>query len=84
MQADNNQLSELWVFQCSLFLINFQFHTQAVLSVADCGRGFDPGKHAAGDGIENMHHRAGQLKGTLLLESRPDEGTRLVLKVPTP
>ena len=57
---------------------------QAVLSVADCGRGFDPGKHAAGDGIENMHHRAGQLKGTLLLESRPDEGTRLVLKVPTP
>jgi signal transduction histidine kinase len=57
---------------------------QAVLSVADCGRGFDPEKTAAGDGIENMRHRALQLKGTLSLESRPGKGTILVLKVPKP
>ena len=57
---------------------------QAVLSVADSGRGFDPEKTAPGDGIENMRHRAGQLHGTLLLESRLNGGTLLVLKVPTP
>ena len=57
---------------------------QAVLSVTDCGRGFDPEKTAMGDGIENMRHRARQLNGTLLVESRLNAGTRLVLKAPTP
>jgi hypothetical protein len=56
----------------------------ATLSVEDSGHGFDPECAPDGDGIENMRHRAEQLKGTLLLESRPNAGTRVVLKVPTP
>lgn len=56
----------------------------ATLSVADGGHGFDPERAPEGDGIENMRHRAEQLKGTLLLESRANTGTLIVLKVPTP
>jgi signal transduction histidine kinase len=56
----------------------------ATLSVEDSGHGFDPERAPEGDGIENMRHRAEQLKGTLLLESRANTGTLVVLKVPTP
>jgi signal transduction histidine kinase len=56
----------------------------ATLSIEDSGHGFDAAGVPAGDGIENMRHRAEQLKGTLLLESRPNAGTLILLKVPTP
>ena len=56
----------------------------ASLSITDSGCGFDPSACAPGEGIENMRHRAGQLRGTLLLESRPNGGTRLELRIPTP
>jgi signal transduction histidine kinase len=56
----------------------------ATVSIRDSGHGFDAAVVPAGDGIENMRHRAEQLKGTLLLESRPNAGTLILLKVPTP
>lgn len=54
------------------------------LSVADTGRGFDPNHPSGGDGIENMRYRAGQLRGTLLMERHPNGGTHLVVKIPKP
>jgi signal transduction histidine kinase len=59
-------------------------HGEVVLSVADTGCGFDPGGKPPGDGLENMRYRAAQLQGVLLLESRRNEGTRVLLKVPIP
>jgi signal transduction histidine kinase len=65
--------------------IEFGWNPDGVrLSIADSGCGFDTARSAPGDGIENMRHRAGQLKGTLVLESRTSGGTRLELKIPTP
>lgn len=54
------------------------------LEVADSGRGFDPNHSSRGDGIENMRYRAKQLGGMLLMESRPNQGTSLVVKIPKP
>jgi len=54
------------------------------LSVADTGRGFDPNHPSGGDGIENMRYRAGQLRGTLLMERHSNGGTHLVVKIPKP
>lgn len=54
------------------------------LSITDSGCGFDTDRPSSGDGLENMRHRAGQLKGTLVLESRSNGGTRLELRVPMP
>jgi signal transduction histidine kinase len=56
----------------------------ASLLITDSGCGFDASAPEPGEGIENMRHRAGQLRGTLLLESRPNGGTRIELKIPTP
>ncbi|WP_399926623.1 sensor histidine kinase [Streptomyces kanamyceticus] len=61
---------------------------QVVLDVADDGRGFTPpaaGKAAAGvrgHGLPAIRARAGQLGGTLTIESAPGEGTVLSVSIP--
>lgn len=54
------------------------------LVVEDGGKGFDSGRVQAGEGIENMRYRCGRLKGCLLLESSPNKGTKVAIKVPRP
>jgi ligand-binding sensor domain-containing protein/signal transduction histidine kinase len=51
-------------------------------SVTDDGRGFDPGDESDRSGLRNMEDRAGQLGGTLTIDSAPGGGTRVVLMVP--
>ena len=51
------------------------------LMVADDGRGV-PADYVAGYGLHNMRERARLLGGELTVWSRPDQGTRLELKVP--
>ena len=54
-----------------------------VLEVRDNGRGFDPG--AAGDGrfgLAGMRERAAQMGAELEIESAPQQGTRVRLRVP--
>ncbi|MFH8563022.1 sensor histidine kinase [Streptomyces sp. NPDC017988] len=61
---------------------------QVVLDVADDGRGFTPpaaGEAAAGvrgHGLPAIRARAGQLGGTLTIESAPREGTVLSVSIP--
>ncbi len=56
-----------------------------VLLIGDNGRGFVPNQHNGGrkgNGLENMRHRIENLGGSLTLESAPDQGTRIALRVP--
>ncbi|MGW5421388.1 sensor histidine kinase [Streptomyces sp. NPDC003943] len=60
---------------------------QVVLDVADDGRGFDPDRSPASEGVRGhglpaMRVRAQQLGGTLTIESTPGEGTVLSAAIP--
>ncbi len=50
------------------------------LSIRDNGRGMDPGSVRAGGGLHTLHQRAESLRAELEVDSRPGEGTRLVLR----
>ena len=59
---------------------------EAVLQVADDGRGFDPEARAIRSrrlGLTSMHERAASLGGRLTITSAPGEGTTVELRVPT-
>jgi signal transduction histidine kinase len=65
------------------------FHPNSVrMAVVDDGRGFDapdrPGDLAMSGklGLIGMHERARILGGTLRIESRPGEGTQVILEAP--
>jgi signal transduction histidine kinase len=52
-----------------------------VLKIKDYGVGFDPQEMHDGNGLENMRKRAANLNGTLSIQSKPGEGTELILKI---
>lgn len=55
----------------------------ALLKVQDNGRGFDPARRTGtGHGLVNMANRAGEMGGSLKLQTEPGAGTTLVLRVP--
>jgi signal transduction histidine kinase len=57
----------------------------SVLQVGDDGVGFDPKAVAAGGrGLGNLGERAVSLGGRLEIDSRPNHGTTVALKLPTP
>lgn len=54
----------------------------ARLDVVDDGRGFDvgpPGEHAAGYGLRRMTVRAELVGGSLVVRSRRDSGTTVIV-----
>ena len=53
----------------------------AVLSVEDDGRGFEP-EATAGGGLTGMRERLAVLGGTVCVESSPGRGTRITASVP--
>ena len=59
---------------------------QPRITVADDGRGFDPGQLSAGEGdhlgLAFMRERMAQVGGRLTIESRPGAGTQVVFEVP--
>jgi len=57
-----------------------------VLSVYDNGRGFqvEALATASGYGIEGMRERARLVNGTIEIRSVPEQGTRVILRVPVP
>lgn len=52
--------------------------------VSDDGRGFDPEAEESGIGLRSMRERAEVLDGELSVESEPDRGTRVRLRVSLP
>jgi PAS domain S-box-containing protein len=57
---------------------------QAILiEVSDDGRGFDPGSARVGVGLVGMRERVEGLGGEIEVRSRPGEGTRVIVMVPS-
>jgi signal transduction histidine kinase len=62
---------------------------QALLGIVDDGTGFElpalhqPGNPLKGTGMGNMYHRARLIGACLTVESRPGQGTRIQLSLPT-
>lgn len=62
---------------------------QFVLRIADDGRGFfinpqtDPQKQPAGQGLDNLHRRAGLLGGSCTVLSQPGEGCVVTITLPS-
>jgi signal transduction histidine kinase len=55
-----------------------------MLEVRDDGIGFDPSGSFPGHlGLESMRERAERLGGTLEVESRPGNGTRILVRIPS-
>jgi signal transduction histidine kinase len=52
-------------------------------SVADDGAGFDPASVQRGSGLTNLADRLEAVGGTLRIDSRPGDGTRVTGRVPT-
>jgi signal transduction histidine kinase len=54
-----------------------------LLEVADDGRGFDPGSARAGIGLSGMRERVEALGGKIEVRSRPGEGTKVTVRIPS-
>jgi PAS domain S-box-containing protein len=54
-----------------------------LIEVADDGRGFDPGSARAGIGLSAMRERVEGLGGEIEVRSRPGEGTKVMVMVPS-
>ena len=52
------------------------------LVVIDNGAGFDPEKKTGGIGLANILHRVETFNGTILINSRPGEGTEINIEIP--
>ncbi len=68
----------------TLVRVRFESRDDAVaVSVADNGRGFDPGDIPAGGyGLVGMRERASLISGQLHVDSRRSDGTRITVLVP--
>ena len=52
------------------------------LEICDDGCGFDPDQVQAGNGLKSIRRRAEALRGSLIIQSLPDHGTSVNLRVP--
>lgn len=68
--------------ECSEITISISISDNRLnLTVADNGKGFDPGKPSEGNGVKNIESRSGNLNGTVQLTSSPGNGTKWELKL---
>jgi len=84
----NNVLKHAGASQINLTLTRHRVHLRLV--VEDNGRGFDP-KHLEslapdqrGLGLHEITERVKMMRGRAIIWSRPGQGTRVTLEVPTP
>lgn len=52
------------------------------VSIGDNGVGFDVNKKATGMGFRSMRERIGSIRGTVQIQSAPEQGTRLIAQIP--
>ncbi len=57
-------------------------HDELSLTVEDDGVGFDVGRHGTGWGLRGMAERARGAGGLLQIESAPDSGTTVLVRLP--
>ena len=82
MEALNNALKHAGASEVLLSLDSEQ--DSLALKVEDNGRGFDPelASSQGGIGISNMIERAEKIGGSLSIQSEPDTGTILSVRIP--
>lgn len=56
--------------------------TSIEIIITDDGKGFDVAEKRKGIGLSNMRNRVEAFNGSMVLESAPGEGTRLIVRVP--
>jgi len=69
--------------QAATCLVRLVVEDRCCLEIRDDGRGFAP-HGRAGVGLTSMRARAEELGGTCLIESAPNQGTRIVVQFPLP
>jgi signal transduction histidine kinase len=52
------------------------------ITVSDDGKGFDTSERAGGVGLKNIRSRVENLGGTIIIESKEDQGTKTIVKIP--
>jgi ligand-binding sensor domain-containing protein/signal transduction histidine kinase len=63
--------------------VSLSYNTYLVeVIISDNGQGFDVGQKPFGLGLHSMRERADMIGGSLRLESKPGEGTRVIIQVP--
>jgi len=62
--------------------ISLSLHQKTInLTIKDDGKGFDKASiKKSGNGLNNMQHRAKALKGEIIINSSPGQGTEIYLK----
>jgi len=78
-EALNNTLKHARAQQVTVHLR--QEREFVALEITDDGVGFDPSRSSAGLGLRGMRERVAQLKGTLVITSRPGQGTTIGVEV---
>ena len=78
-EAINNLVKHAY---CTNAVINVSFYNGELhVIISDNGKGFDINKTYAGNGLLSMQHRASLAKASLTIESAPDKGTAVTLRV---
>lgn len=63
--------------------ISLCYNTDSLqVSIADNGVGFDVNKKAKGMGFRSMRERIGSIRGTVQIQSAPEQGTQLIAQIP--
>ncbi|MDP1545058.1 MAG: two-component regulator propeller domain-containing protein [Anaerolineales bacterium] len=63
--------------------ISLSYNTDSLqVNIGDNGIGFDVDKKAKGMGFRSMRERIGSIRGTVQIQSAPQQGTRLIAHIP--
>lgn len=78
-EAINNSLKYSAATKIEVLL--YEENGKLCLSVEDDGIGFNVEKVNLGNGLENMKNRASSINADFILDSTPDKGTKIILKM---
>lgn len=78
-EAINNSLKYSAATKIEVLL--YEENGKLCLSVEDDGIGFNVEKVNLGNGLENMKNRASSINADFVLDSTPDKGTKIILKM---
>ena len=81
-EAMNNSLKYSHCRTLNCFLLNGENKLRVLIE--DDGNGFDLSKATEGNGLKNMHKRAGEIHASLDIQSKPGAGTKIFLELKTP
>lgn len=69
--------------ECRAVKIIFDIrHSEIILRIEDDGIGFDAGQQTTGNGLVNMKNRVEKLKGYFQINSRLNQGTDIIIRIP--